>query len=83
MEQDSDPAVRKEAFENLYSTFKKFGNTISTAYYNNVKGLTTLAGIKHYDSALQMELFDDNVDPKVYEALIESIHKNMDLMHRY
>ncbi len=83
LEQDSDPAVRKEAFENLYSTFKKFGNTISTAYYNNVKGLTTLAGIKNYDSALQMELFDDNVDPKVYDALIESIHKNMDLMHRY
>ena len=83
LEQDSDPAVRKEAFENLYSTFKKFGNTISTAYYNNVKSLTTLAGIKNYDSALQMELFDDNVDPKVYDALIESIHKNMDLMHRY
>lgn len=83
IQQDPDVAVRKESFEKLYQTFKSFGNTIATAYYNNVKALTTMAELRHYDSALQMELFEDDVEEAVYDSLLSSIHKNMDLMHRY
>lgn len=75
--------VRKESFENLYSTFNSFGNTISTSYYNNVRSLATEAELRHFGSSREMELFTDDVDVSVYDALIESIHNNFDHIHRY
>lgn len=82
-EQNSDVKVRKEAFENLYKTFAGMGNTIAQVYNSNIKALVEEARLRHYGSSLEMELFKDNVDVEVYQALVDSIHKNMDLNHRY
>lgn len=75
--------LRKEVFEKFYDTFNSFRNTISKSYYSNLKDITTKARIKGYESARHMELFEDDVDVKVYDALIESIHNNMSSMHKY
>ncbi len=83
LQQNSDVNIRKESFEKFYNTYKSFGNTISTAYFNNVKALSTEAELRNYKSAIQMELFKDDVDVKVYDALLESMHNNMSYMHRY
>lgn len=78
-----DRKVREESFTKFYETFKSFGNTIATSYYSNLKAITTEAKLRGYDSARAMELFRDDVDTKVYDALIESIHKNMPAIHKY
>lgn len=83
LQQNRDVNIRKESFEKFYNTYKSFGNTISTSYFNNIKALSTEAELRNYDSARQMELFNDDVDVKVYDALLESIHNNMSYMHRY
>lgn len=83
LQKHPDVEVRKESFDKLYSTYNKFGNTIATAYYNNVRALTTEAELRHYDSSRQMELYADDVDVAVYDALLQSIHKNFDYIHRY
>lgn len=82
-EKNPDVAVRKEAFTSLYSTFHTFGNTISTSYTNNVKALTTEAELRHYDSALAMTLYEDDVPLSVYDSLLESVHRHLPLLHRY
>lgn len=82
-EKNPDVAVRKEAFASLYSTFHAFGNTISTSYTNNVKALTTEAELRHYDSALAMTLYEDDVPLSVYDSLLESVHRHLPLLHRY
>lgn len=83
LQKHEDEAVRKEVFEKYYSVFNSFKNTIATAYANNVKMLTTQAELRGFDDARQMELFMDDVDPEVYDALLKSIHGNIDLLHRY
>ena len=83
LQMSEDREVRKEAFEKFYDTFSSFGNTIATSYYSNVKALTLEAKLRGYKSARHMELFKDDVDVKVYDALIESIHKNMPAIHKY
>ena len=83
LQMHQDVEVRKEAFEKFYATFKQFGNTIASSYYNNLKEITTEAKLRAYESARQMELYRDDVDVKVYDALIESIHNNMPAMHKY
>ncbi|MDY3051744.1 MAG: oligoendopeptidase F [Ndongobacter sp.] len=75
--------VRKETFEKYYDTFNSFKNTIATTYFNNIRALTTEADLRGYDSARQMELFRDDVDTQVYDALLESIHNNLPSLHRY
>lgn len=82
-EKNPDVAVRKEAFESLYETFRSFGNTISTSYTNNVKALTTQAKLRHYNSAIEMELFADNVPVAVYDSLLDSVHRHFSYLHRY
>lgn len=82
-EKNPDVAVRKEAFLSLYTAFHGLGNTISTAYTNNVKALTTEAELRHYDSALAMTLYEDDVPPSVYDSLLESVHRHLPLLHRY
>lgn len=83
LQNSPDREVRKEAFEKFYTTFNGFANTIATSYYSNLKAITTEAKLRGYDSARQMELFRDDVDIKVYDALIESIHENMPSIHKY
>lgn len=78
-----DRELRKEAFEKYYETYDAFGNTFASSYYNNVRYLTTMAKLRKHGGARKMELFADDVDTKVYDALLESIHRNMALMHRY
>lgn len=83
LQKNPSVVVRKESFEKLYSTFNSFGNTIATSYYNNVRALSTEAELRRFDSSREMELFTDDVDVSVYDALIESIHNNFDHIHRY
>lgn len=82
-QKNPDVAVRKESFEKLYETFNSFSNTIATSYYNNVRALTTEAELRGYKSAREMELFKDDVDVAVYDALLESIHKHLPAIHKY
>ncbi|MDO5027986.1 MAG: oligoendopeptidase F [Bacillota bacterium] len=80
---NKDVKVRKEAFEKYYQTLRGAENTIASLQFNNVKGLTTEAELRKFDSARQMELFKDNVDVEVYDTLIKVIHDYLPVLHKY
>lgn len=83
LQTSEDRELRKEVFQKFYNTYNSYANTIAKSYYSNIKALTTEAKIRGYESARQMELYNDDVDVKVYDSLIESIHNNMPGMHKY
>lgn len=78
-----DRRVRKDAFDALYSTYKKQINTLASTLSANVKANIFNARARKYTSAREASLFPDNVPLSVYDNLIETIHDNMGLMHRY
>lgn len=80
---DNDVGVRKEAFTKFYSTFQGVENTLASLYADNVRSLVTEAELRGYDSALQMELYQDDVDVKVYENLIATVRANLPSIHEY
>lgn len=82
-QQSSDVEVRKESFNAMYDTMNSYKNTISNTLYANMDGKEKLAKLKNFKSLREMELFKDDVDLKVYDALIESIHKYLPYMHKY
>ncbi|MBN2737050.1 MAG: oligoendopeptidase F [Spirochaetales bacterium] len=75
--------LRKDAFEGMYSTFEAMKNTLTTTIDGAVKANIFNARARGYSSALEASLFKDNVTPKVYNSLIDSIHENLPIFHCY
>ena len=78
-----DRNVRKQAFKNLYAKYLSQKNTIAATYASSVKSDVFFAEAKKYGSAVEMALADDNIPLSVYDNLIETVNKNLPLLHRY
>jgi len=78
-----DRVLRKNAYESLYQGFANFKNTAAALLNAQNKQLKFFAEARHYDNAFEASLNNTNVPTSVYLNLIESVHKNMDKMHRY
>ncbi len=81
--ESSDRRVRKEAFEGVYASYGNFKNTLAAAFSANVKQEVFFAKARKYASTLERALDGSNVPVEVYTNLIEAVHSNMHLMHRY
>ena len=81
--QSADRRVRKDAFENLYQTYKQFLNTSASLYCGNVKQQVFHAKARKYASSLECAVDANNVSSSVYHNLINTVNKNLDKMHQY
>ena len=75
--------VRKSAFKTLYKEYKKYTNTFASLISSNMKELSTLAKLNKYNSAIEMSLYADDVDVKVYNNLIDSVHHHINHIYDY
>ncbi len=82
-QESPDRALRKSAYENVYDTLSSFKNTSAAILNAQGKQLQFNAAARHYESALEASLDENDVPTSVYLNLIEAVHQNMDKMHRY
>ncbi|NLK73338.1 MAG: oligoendopeptidase F [Clostridiales bacterium] len=75
--------IREDAFNALYAAYEKQKNTIASTYNYSTKGDVVLAKLRKYNSSLEEALDGDNIPIKVYDNLIQTVHENIDLLHRY
>ena len=80
---NSNVEVRKEAFEKYYKTMRGVENTISSLQYSNVRALTIEAELRKFNSAREMELYEDDVDVAVYDSLIKVVRQYLPVLHKY
>ena len=81
--ENPDREVRKNAFKKLYRQYRLHRNTFAATLDGTVKRHVTMADIRHYDSALQASLSNDNVPVAIYENLIAAVRKNLPALHDY
>jgi oligoendopeptidase F len=81
--ESDDRRVRKEAFEAVYSTYGKFRNTFASTLSGQVKRDNFYASVRKYRSAREAALSANNIPESVYDNLVETINKNLPLLHRY
>ena len=81
--QSGDAALRESAFKNVNGGYGKLNYSIATNYLNNIKTNTTLAKVRHFDSAFEAALFGEDVDGDVYKTLLEQVNKNSAVFQRY
>ena len=74
---------RKVWFEKYYEAYIKLIDSIAQTYYGNVKKDVFFKTAKKYESCMAMAMDGEDVDPKVYENLIEAVHEALPAVHDY
>lgn len=75
--------VRQKAFVEYYSQFEGHKNTIAATLNGSVQRDVYYAKARGYSSAIESRLYPDNVPMKVYDSLLESVHRNLPSLYRY
>ena len=78
-----DRRVRKEAFGALYNHYKQFKNTITSTFDGSIKQSVSIAKLRKYNSAFEASLFKDEISIDVYNTLVNTIHENLNIFHKY
>ena len=81
--ENPDRELRRRVYETFYSHFDAHKNTLASLYAGQVKLDAIHARIRGHSSARAAALFNDDVDEKVYDNLIDTIGKNLSSLHRY
>lgn len=83
LEESQDRTLRKSVYESLYGTYEKFQNTVAAMFAANVQQAGFYAKARKYPSTRAYYLDDNKIPEEVYDNLIDTIHKNIHLLHRY
>src|SRR6266481_3207033 len=78
-----DHELRKRAFHQFYEEFQDHQYTLATSLAYSVKGDVFNARARHYPSALEASLFQDDVPIAVYDGLISAVHNGIPILLRY
>ncbi|WP_010286755.1 oligoendopeptidase F [Kurthia massiliensis] len=81
--ESADRATRERAFRAMYDTYGKFINTFATTLTGNVKKHNVSARIRKYNSARHSALSNNQIPEKVYDQLLDTVHKNLPTLHKY
>jgi oligoendopeptidase F len=76
-------ADRKLVFDQFWTSYKGFENSLGTALSSQVKGEMFTAKARKYPSALDAALSGPNIPEAVYRTLIAETNKGLPVLHRY
>lgn len=80
---DKNPEIRRQAFEAMYSLYKKHINTITELYLTRVKTRVISSKLRKYESSLDAATSNDDSTVQVYETLLKEVNKNLNLNYEY
>ncbi|RQG89074.1 oligoendopeptidase F [Natrarchaeobius halalkaliphilus] len=78
-----DRDFRQRVYEGYFDEWTSMRNTVATAYKNSVKADVKTARARNYDTAREAALNGPNVPVSVYDTLVDSVHDNLDKLHRH
>ncbi|MHB1356056.1 MAG: oligoendopeptidase F [Anaerolineae bacterium] len=81
--ENRDRSLRKAAFDGYYSEYHGNRTTIAATLDGAIKTHVVEARARKFSSALEASLFGDNVQPAVYNSLIQAVHEAFPAFYRY
>lgn len=81
--ESKDRRVRKEVFDVLYETYKRYKNTFASLIYNDINEEVSISKIRGYNSAIESSLYHDEVNLEVYDNLIDSVNAGLSILYKY
>jgi len=83
LQKHPDREFRKRVYEAFYDEWETVRNAVGTAYKNAVKTDVKMANARNYDTAREAALDGPNVPVEVYDTLVDTVHDNLDKLHRH
>lgn len=83
LQKNPDREFRREVYKEFYDEWGTVRNAVGTAHRNSVKADVKLAEARNYDTAREAALDGANIPVEVYDTLVETVHENLDLLHRH
>ena len=80
---NEDEDIREKAFNMYREKYKEFCGTIAELYLSKVRENVITARLRKYSSALEMAVFYDDSNLKVYNNLVEAVNQNLDANHEF
>ena len=78
-----DRKVREAAFKALFNTYEKYKNTLAVSLTSSLKNFIFNSTVRKYNSALESSLKPNDIPVEVYHNAIDTINKNLSVLHRY
>ncbi|WP_336337610.1 oligoendopeptidase F [Haloarcula brevis] len=83
LQKHPDREFRERVYEAFYDEWETVRNAVGTAYKNAVKTDVKMASARDYDTAREAALDGPNVPTEVYDTLVDTVHDNLDTLHRH
>jgi len=80
---DKDRKLREMAFKSLHKSFAAFENTLCELLSGQIQRHVLEMRARKYSSCLEAALFPNQIDVKVYSALIQAVRAHLPALHRY
>ena len=81
--QDRNRADRDKVFSSFFGALKTYERTMGATLAASVKSHLFDKRVRHFDSALEAALFQDNIPTAVYKQLLDDVHRSLPTLHRY
>lgn len=78
-----DRELRRRTLENYYTSYRSHRNTFASTLEGELKRRTFKAKVRNYPSALHASLDNDEVDPSLYNGLIDAVHSSFPEFYEY
>ncbi|SHJ59848.1 oligopeptidase F. Metallo peptidase. MEROPS family M03B [Hathewaya proteolytica DSM 3090] len=78
-----DRDLRFKAFKAAFGAFKDYKNTFASLVLSSIKNFGVKAKMRNYENALEYALKPDHIPVKVHEITLDTIHKNLPILHKY
>ena len=79
----TDEVLRRNAYNSIYSLYKKHVNSIAELYLSRVKTRCITSKLRNYTSSLEAATDADDSNIKVYNALVKEVNNNLYINHDY
>ncbi len=75
--------IRRQAFESMYSLYKRHINSITELYLGRVKQMAVSSRLRNFESSLDQATNHDDSNVEVYKTLVKSVNDFMFLNHEF
>lgn len=79
----SDRNLRKNAFNSLFSGYKKYNQTLATIYISHLNNDYICMKNRKYHSYLEYKLSPNKINTSIYSNLLNSVESNIQINHDY
>jgi oligopeptidase F. Metallo peptidase. MEROPS family M03B len=83
LQKHENRAFRQRVHEAYYDEWETVRNTVGTSLKKQVRKDVKVARARNYETAREAALDGPNVPVEVYDTLVETVHDNLDYLHRH